>query len=302
MQISAKEQFIDRRVWSQRRHRSAKTLTKTHPLHATFRDSLVARLGEVNRGFPNALVLGTGRGTFAKALRGNFGIDFLVQVDASTKMASEAARVSDAVTVVADEEALPFSEQCFNLAVGGLTLHWANDLVGALVQLRRCLVPDGLFMGAVFGGETLWELRSCLAAAEIEVAGGLSPRVAPMGEIRDLGGALQRAGFALPVADVDRMRIEYPDPVSLMHDLRGLGETNAMCDRGGGLTRKMLARLVEIYGAEHAGEGGGVLATFEIIYLTGWAPHRSQPQPLRPGSAVSSLAEALGTREIPLGD
>jgi hypothetical protein len=178
--------------------------------------------------------------------------------------------------------------------VHGLALHWANDPVGQLVQARRALRPDGLMIAALFGGETLAGLRAALAEAEIATIGGLSPRVAPMGEVRDLGGLLQRAGFALPVADSQPFDVSYPSVVELMRDLRAMGETNVMRDRLRRPTRReMLARAAALY-AERFGDGGDrVLARFEVIFLTGWAPAPGQPQPLRPGSAKARFADAL---------
>ena len=300
--MSADDRLVfDRALWRRRRDRAAAGGEGFGRLHREVCDSLGERLGEIQRTHPAGLVLGTGRGCFSAALRGRFGIQFLVQADASEAMAARASvEVPEAAALVVDEEALPFAAGSFDLAVAGLTLHWANDPVGVLVQLCRALRPDGLFLGAMFAGETLWELRDSLAAAEIEVTGGLSPRVAPMGELRDLGGLLQRAGFALPVADIDRYRFGFADPVTLMRQLRGMGETNVMRMRGGGLTRALLARAGEIYSERHPHPEGGIAATFEIAYLTGWAPHPDQQQPLRPGQSETRLADALGAEEIPL--
>jgi hypothetical protein len=175
--------------------------------------------------------------------------------------------------------------------------------VGQIAQARRALRPDGLFIGALFAGDTLWELRQALALAETETTGGLSPRVAPMGEIRDLGALLQRAGLALPVADAARLPVSYATMFDLIRDLRAMGETNVMTDRSRAPTRRaVFARAAELY-AERFGDGSGrVGATFEIVYLTGWAPAESQQKPLRPGSAVARLADALGTEELRAGE
>jgi len=198
---------------------------------------------------------------------------------------------------VLDDEALDLPVQDFDLLVHGLCLHSANDPVGQLVQMRRALKPDGLLLAALFGGETLHELRYALAQAEALVEGGLSPRVAPMGDVRDLGALLQRAGLALPVADATTLTVTYETPLHLMRDLRAMGEANAMTERRGGLRRKTLAKALEIYQAEFGLPDGRIPATFEIIFLTGWAPSATQPKPLRPGSATTRLAEALGTTE-----
>jgi hypothetical protein len=177
-------------------------------------------------------------------------------------------------------------------------LHWANDPVGQLVQCRRALQPDGWFIGLLFGGQTLFELRACLAQAEAEVTGGLSPRILPMGEIRELGALLQRAGFALPVADAFTTKIRYRDAFHLMHDLRAMGEGNALMQRLRKPTRRaVLARAAELYHQGFSNDDGRIEATFEIVVLTGWAPHENQPKPLRPGSAKTRLADALAVPE-----
>ncbi len=199
---------------------------------------------------------------------------------------------------VLDDETLDLPTQAFDLAVHGLCLHAANDPVGQLVQMRRALKPDGLLLAALFGGETLHELRYALAQAEVVVEGGLSPRVAPMGDVRDLGGLLQRAGLALPVADATSLTVTYETPLHLMRDLRAMGEANTMTERRGGLHRETLAKALEIYQTEFGLPDGRIPATFEIIFLTGWAPSATQPKPLRPGSATARLAEALGTKEF----
>ena len=203
--------------------------------------------------------------------------------------------------VVPDAEVLALQPAAHDLVIHALTLHWANDPIGQLVQSRHALRPDGLFMGFLFGGQTLHELRACLAQAEAEVTGGLSPRVLPMGEIRDLGGLLQRAGFALPVADSFTKRVEYRDPLHLMRDLRAMGEANALDARLRRPTRRaVMARAVQLYAETHATPQGRIPATFEIVALTGWAPDASQQKPLRPGSAAQRLADALGTAELRL--
>lgn len=203
--------------------------------------------------------------------------------------------------VIGDDDVLTLDQGQHDLVIHALALHWANDPIGQLVQCRHALQPDGLFLGFLFGGQTLHELRTCLAMAESEVTGGLSPRVLPMGEIRDLGGLLQRAGFSLPVADSFTLTVRYRDAVHLMNDLRAMGEANALNDRLRRFTpRAVLARTAEIYQSQYADSEGRVAATFEIICLTGWAPHESQQKPLRPGSAIQRLADALGSEETPL--
>ena len=202
---------------------------------------------------------------------------------------------------VADNDVLDLAAGAQDLVIHAMALHWANDLVGQLIQCRRALRPDGMFLGLMFGGQTLHELRTCLAQAEAEVAGGLSPRVLPMGEIRDLGGLLQRAGFALPVADSFTKTVLYRDALHLMRDLRAMGEGNALAARLRKPTRRQVfARAAQIYSDTYALSNGDIPATFEIICLTGWAPHEDQQKPLRPGSAASRLADFLNSAEQPL--
>lgn len=211
------------------------------------------------------------------------------------------AQVWPEFPTVPDDEVLDLALGAHDLVVHALALHWANDPVGQLVQCRRALRPDGWFVAVMFGGQTLHELRACLAEAESEVTGGLSPRVLPMGEIRDLGGLLQRAGFALPVADAFTKKVIYRDALHLMQDLRAMGEGNALAQRLRRPTsRRVLLRAAEIYAQRFAAPNGGIEATFELICLTGWAPHDSQQKPLRPGSAAARLADALKVAEAPL--
>lgn len=202
------------------------------------------------------------------------------------------------VLVTPDDESLALVPGAHDLVVHAMALHWANDPVGQIVQCRRALRPDGLFIALMFGGQTLFELRGALAEAEVEVTGGLSPRVLPMGEIRDLGGLLQRGGLALPVADSFSQTVLYRDALHLMADLRAMGESNALSARLHHPTRRaVLLRASELYAAAHGTADGRIPATFEIICLTGWAAHDSQQKPLRPGSAQARLAEALNTSE-----
>lgn len=202
---------------------------------------------------------------------------------------------------IADDEVLAAEQSSHDLVINALTLHWANDLVGQLVQCRRALQPDGWFIGLMFAGQTLHELRAALAQAEAEVTAGLSPRILPMGEIRDLGALLQRAGFALPVADSFSTEVRYRDAWHLMRDLRAMGEGNALAERLRRPTRSaVFKRAAEIYQDSFGGPDGRIPATFEIVVLTGWAPHDSQPKALRPGSAKARLAEALAVPELRL--
>ncbi|MCK8484398.1 SAM-dependent methyltransferase [Aliiroseovarius sp. S2029] len=205
--------------------------------------------------------------------------------------------------IVADDDTLDLEVGAHDLVVHGLSLHWANDPVGQLIQAKRALVPDGLFMGVMFGGQTLSELRAVLAEVEIETTGGLSPRILPMGEIRDLGALLQRAGFALPVADSDLRKVTYPDATALIRDLRLMGERNALEQRlNRPLSRQFLKTVNTRYARHFPAGDGRITASFDLVFLTGWAPDDSQPKPLRPGSAAARLADALGTDETKLPD
>lgn len=204
--------------------------------------------------------------------------------------------------IVCDPEAWPFAAQSLELVVSMLTLHWANDLPGALVQARLSLQPDGLFLGVLFGARTLQELRECLLAAEAEIAGAASLRIAPLVEIRDLGGLLQRAGFALPVTDSDLVTVRYASPLALLHDLRAMGETAAFADPAPPLRRDVLLRALALYQERFSDADGRVRASFDLLTATGWAPHESQQKPLPPGSAKASLAQALGVREHSAGE
>ena len=204
-------------------------------------------------------------------------------------------------TLVPDADILDLTPKSYDLVIHALALHWANDPVGQLIQCRHALKNDGLLLTASFGGQTLHELRAALAQAESEISGGLSPRVLPMGEIRDLGALLQRAGFALPVADSLPLTVSYADIIALMRDLRAMGETNALTGRPKRfMNRRILARAQDLYAQGFATEDGRLSATFEVIFMTGWAPDDSQPQPLRPGSATARLADALKTEETKL--
>ncbi|MGA2495579.1 MAG: methyltransferase domain-containing protein, partial [Roseiarcus sp.] len=204
----------------------------------------------------------------------------------------------DFSVLVGDIERLPLAAESADLVVSLLALHHVNDLPGAMIQIRRALRPDGLFVAALAGGDTLIELRQSLTVAESEISGGVSPRVAPFADARALCGLLQRAGFALPVVDVDTLVVRYADLFALMRDLRAFGAANALVERSRKpLSRAVLARAAEIYAERFADPDGRLRATFETVWLTGWAPHESQPKPLRPGSATARLADALKRRE-----
>ena len=292
-------QVFDRGAVRRHRDRAAATLGGCDFLLREVGERLLDRLDDVRRGFPAALDLGSHDGVVARLLRGRGGIETLIHCDVSPAMAAAAPRPA----LAGDEECLPFAEHSFDLVVSLLSLHWVNDLPGALVQARRALKPDGLFLAAMFGGETLHELRAALAAAEIAAEGGLGPRVSPFVDVRDAGMLLQRAGFALPVVDTETLTVMYRSPLRLLHDLRGMGETNAVAERRRGFSRRatLLGALAR-YQQRHGDADGAVPASFQMIFLTAWAPDASQPRPLRPGSATGRLADALGVAEIPAGE
>jgi SAM-dependent methyltransferase len=259
------------------------------------------------RDFPLAVDLGARNGAFAAALAESEApknaerpkVGALIEADLSRRMLAGRSGFK----VQADEERLPFADESLNLVVSLLSLHWANDLVGALIQIRQSLKPDGLFLGALLGGQTLTELRQCLTQAEAELLGGAGLRVSPFADVLDGAALLQRAGFALPVADLDRVTVRYGSALELIRDVRAMGESNVLVDRARKpLTRPVLARAAEIYRDRFSESDGRVRATFDIVTLTGWAPHPDQQQPLRPGSAKMRLADALHVKERSAGE
>ena len=282
--------------------RAAPRFAAANFLKARAAGDAVERLEAILRSFPLAVDLGARDGAFSAALAQSDArerIGLVIEADFSARMLAH----RPGVRVQLDEEALPFADESLDLVVSTLALHWVNDLPGAMIQIRRALKPDGLFMGALFGGETLTELRQSLTQAESELSNGAGLRIAPFADAFDGAGLLQRAGFALPVADVDRVVVRYANPLRLIDDLRAMGETNALVDRARQpLSRPVLARALEIYAERFADPDGRIRATFDIITLTGWAPHPDQQKPLKPGSAKMRLADALGVKEQPAGD
>ncbi|PIW25889.1 MAG: SAM-dependent methyltransferase [Rhodospirillales bacterium CG15_BIG_FIL_POST_REV_8_21_14_020_66_15] len=295
-----------------RAHRErAATLLDAHGfLFEETADRLADRLDDITHRFPLALDLGchggeVGRRVFGLRTMARGGIETLVQADLSPAMARRArdAGTPDMPVLAADEEFLPFGDAAFDAVLSNLSLHWVNDLPGTLLQIRKALRPDGLFLASMLGGSTLAELRNCLAEAEIELTGGLSPRVSPFADVRDLGALLQRAGFALPVVDTDRITVSYDTPMKLLYDLRAMGESNAVAAAKAGLARRdVLARGMALYEARHRDAEGRCSASFHILTLTAWAPAPTQQKPLAPGSAKTRLAEALDSHEISLGE
>ncbi len=263
-------------------------------------DDLAERLSFIDRPFPRVLLAGAGNAAFGRRLGDAQAARTIIAMEPGLPLATG----HHGLTAVADEEALPFAANALDLVVSMLTLQFVNDLPGTLLQIRQCLKPDGLFLGAMLGGTTLQELRSAWLAAETDITGGVSPRVAPMADVRDLGSLLQRAGFALPVVDSDIVTVRYATPLALMQDVKGMGASNPLVARRRvPVTRRLLLRAADIYAERFAEADGRVPATFEILTLTAWAPHDSQQKPLRPGSAKTRLADALGTSEhvLPVG-
>jgi SAM-dependent methyltransferase len=290
------------RALLRRRRRRALELEPSGFLLERVAEDAADRIATILRRFELVLDLGTPGDALRRALAASGKIGTVIAADALAHHAGSDARAS-ALTVVCDEEALPFRDASLDLVTSALSLQFVNDLPGTLVQIRRALKPDGLFLAAQIGGETLTELRQAFATAEAEIENGVSPRVAPFADVRDLGALLQRAGFALPVTDVERLTVRYASPLGLMHDLRRMGATNVLVERSRRpLKRAVLARMMESYGALFSDADGRIRATFEIMWLSGWAPHESQQQPLKPGSAKTRLADALGTQERSAGE
>ncbi|MCA6231203.1 MAG: methyltransferase domain-containing protein [Phenylobacterium sp.] len=289
--------IFDRELLRRRLDRAARGFAGADFLKRRAAGDIVMRLEAIMRDFPRAVDLGARNGAFAQALAESDAaprVGLLVEADLSGPMLAGRG----GLRVQADEERLPFAPASLDLVVSSLSLHWANDVIGALVQARLALKPDGLFIVALFGGSTLTELRQALTAAELELTGGAGPRVSPFADPSDAAGLLQRAGFALPVADVDRVTVRYDHPLRLMADLRRMGETSVLAERHPRpLTRAVLQRAFEIYARDFADPDGRLPATFEILTLTGWSPSETQQKPLRPGSAKMRLADALGAVE-----
>jgi NADH dehydrogenase [ubiquinone] 1 alpha subcomplex assembly factor 5 len=259
--------IFDRAQVRRQRDRAATSLPDHDFLLQESADRLVDRLEDVTRRFPLALDLGCHGGELSARLKGRFGIETLISCDLSPRMASR----TGGLALAADEETLPFAEGRFDLVVSNLSLHWVNDLPGALLQIRRLLKKEGLFLGAMLGGETLKELRQAMMEAELAEEGGVSPRVSPFVDVRDAGALLQRAGFSLPVADIDTLDVTYGNPMTLLADLRGMGESNAVKVRRKSFSRRAtLLKALSVYQERFAGEDGRMPASFQILTITGW--------------------------------
>jgi SAM-dependent methyltransferase len=296
--MNAPPRLFDRPLLRDRRRRAA-AAGDEHFLLGPAAEDLAQRLQTVNRRFPFALDLGTPGDELRIAIRATGKVDEIIACEPLVRLRDAAY----GPRIAGDEEALPFVEGAFDLVVSALALHWVNDLPGSLAQIRRTLRPDGLFLAALVAGDSLSELRESLAAAEAETEDGISPRVAPFIDVRTLGALLQRAGFALPVTDLDRIPVRYSDFSGLLRDLRAMGATNALVERRRvPLRRSTLARAAEIYRERFADNDGRLRATFDLLSISAWAPAPSQQQPLPPGSAKARLADALATRERPAGE
>lgn len=295
--MSAPPRIFDRALLRARLDRAAPRYADADFLKRRAAEDAVVRLEAIMREFPVAVDLGARNGAFRQALASSDAaarVGYLVEADLSAKMLAG----RDGPRLVVDEERLPFAFGKLDLVISSLALHWTNDVVGALIQIRRALKPDGLFLASLFGGATLTELRQSLLAAEMELTGGAGPRVSPFADANDAAALLQRAGFALPVADVDRVTVRYAHPLKLLADLRAMGETSVLAEKHPKpLTRAILARAFEIYVERFAEPDGRVPASFEILTLTGWTPAETQQKPLKPGSAKMRLADALKTVE-----
>lgn len=295
--MSSGPTIFDRRLLRMRQRRALAAGPATFLLDRVA-EELAERVSVVLRQFHRAVDLGTPTDAVRRALAAGGKIAALVAAAPAIDPADNSP-----LRVAADEEALPFADGSLDLVVSGLALQFVNDLPGTLIQIRRALKPDGLLLAAMIGGDSLAELREAFAEAESEIEGGVSPRVSPFADLRDLGGLMQRAGYALPVIDSDRLTVRYDSPIALMRDLRAMGASNMLTERRRTpLRRATLQRMLEIYARRFADADGRLRATFEIVWLTGWAPHESQQKPLKPGAAAQRLADVLGAREISTGE
>ena len=287
---------FDRNRINNLRERSAANLDKHDFLFEWVASNLDGRLADITRQFPTALMIGGRLNKDHKTLLiEQAKIKQLITMELGAKL----LKGKHELNVQADEEMLPFGENTLDMVISPLSLHSVNDLPGTLIQINHALKPDGLFLAALFGGKTLFELRECMMQAEIITTGGVSPRIFPFADKQQLGSLMQRAGFALPVIDSEHITVSYPNLKKLLHDLRGMGEGNAIIERSRRpATKALFEKTEQEYLKRFSDEQGKIQASFEIIFLTGWAPHSAQQQPLRPGSAENALASALDTEEI----
>ncbi|MBK19221.1 MAG: SAM-dependent methyltransferase [Rhodospirillaceae bacterium] len=287
--------IFDRNAVRRHQARAAASFAEHDFLFREVAERLADRLQDIKRSFDVGISLGARGDHLRESLMGNDAISVLHEMGSNTG--------SPGIAFIGDEEALPVKPNSADLIVSNLALHWTNDVPGTLIQCRQALKPDGLFMAAILGGETLTELRQVLMEVEAEISGGVSPRISPFAELSDAASLLQRAGFNLPVADSDTITVTYSNVFALMHDLRGMGETNAVVTRPKYFSkRQIFLRAAERYSELFAGSDGKIPASFQVLYLTGWAPDASQQKPLRPGTASTRLADALETEEHSAGE
>ena len=295
--MSQDPKIFDRQLLRARQARARKLGPETFLLDRTASE-LGERLSAVLRQFDVAVDLGTPTDAVRQVLAASGKVGTIVAATVHPTLGD-----GSFLRVVADEEALPFANASIDLVVSALALQFVNDLPGTLIQIRWVLKPDGLLLAALVGGESLSEMREAIAAAEIEIEGGVSPRVAPFADVRELGALLQRAGFALPVVDSERLVVRYDSIFALIRDLRHMGATNILNERRRKpLNRATVQRMAEFYRERFADEDGRLRASFAIVWLSGWAPHDDQQKPLKPGSATRRLSDALNTTEISAGE
>lgn len=288
--------LFDRNILKLKRKRiAADKLDKTRFLLDWAGRQILDRFTDIKRDFPIAVNLGARSGfEFNDKLQASGQVQHLITTDLISELLPQSA-------VITDEEVLPFANQSLDLIVSNLNLHSTNDLPGVLVQSRRALKPDGLFIASMLGGETLYELRQILTQVEMELTGQVTPRILPFADKPEMGGLLQRTGFSLPVIDSDIVTVTYDNMFALLHDLRGMGESNIIAERSKNFTRRsVFLEAAKRYHEQFAESDGRIHASFEVIFLIGWAPHESQQKPLKPGSAQNRLADALQTKETKL--
>lgn len=296
---TSKVNIFDRELKRNQRDRAAWLMPQNDPLLNTVADNLLDRLQDVKKTFPSALCLGGSLQPITRSLPARGAIEKLIVMDASYDMVqrcqndyhASSNNNTETMFVVADEEFLPIKQNSVDLVISCLGLHWTNDLPGAMIQSMLALKPDGLFLAAILGGETLKELRIACTVAQMEREGGISPRVSPLAQVRDAGNLLTRAGFNLPGVDVDEYTVKYESALELIEHLRAMGETNALSQMNTMLKRDTALATAAIYDSMFASEDGTVPATFQVIYMTGWKEHSSQQKPKRRGSATVSFKD-----------
>ncbi|MAP94169.1 MAG: SAM-dependent methyltransferase [Ponticaulis sp.] len=294
MMSNTPQSVFNRQHVRSRRSRASSSYQQVEFIKSRVLEDIEDRILSTGRKFSRALCLG-GYSEAVETMMAPY-CETLITTDFS------ASRLQAGQSVAVDEEWLPFAEHSFDLIISPLALHWVNDLPGTLIQIRHCLKPDGFFIAAMPGGASLHELRQVMLQAETDIRGGADMRVSPFADALDMSGLLQRAGFTLPVSDRDRLTIRYDNIFKLFQDLQNAGETHAPDGQRNPLSQRILMRAAELYQSEFADADGRIRATLDLVWMTGWSPHDSQPKPKRPGSARASLAEALGTKERSAGE